>query len=606
MKLTIRTKLFAGFGAVLALLVIASLLAVSGMNKINDRTTVVAGTNAPALGVLGDIGQKMELFRASQLGFALSNTKELLASRAQSMTTATDGLAADFKLYPKYFADARDRALYKQFIDTFNGYRAMTVQIPALARAGKLADASAVANTAKDKMNDVRAVLTEWRKDNTSTTEANAKAATDEFHSARNLAILLAVIAVAIGAGIAFWISRDLSNRARRMRDAADGIAVGDVNQDVAVTGSDELADTGRAFGRMIEYLKDMAAATDRMAGGDFSVDVHPQSDRDVLGTGLARLATDIRAMVGEVSLSVASVTAASEQMAATSDEAGRAVTEIASAVGDVAQGAERQVRMVEEVRNAAGEAAAAAGTSAEGARESARAADETRQIAQAGVGAAAKATEAIESVAAASSQVSAAIHELSERSERIGGIVDTITGIAEQTNLLALNAAIEAARAGEQGRGFAVVAEEVRKLAEESQGAAGQISELIAEIQQQTSRVVGVVEDSARRTEDGVATVLETREAFERIETAVQDISARIAGIAGAAQEISAGTHHMQEQIGEVASVAEESSASAEQVSASTQETSASTQEIAASAQSLAGTATELERLVKRFKVSA
>ena len=66
------------------------------------------------------------------------------------------------------------------------------------------------------------------------------------------------------------------------------------------------------------------------------------------------------------------------------------------------------------------------------------------------------------------------AIQELSSRCERIGGIVDTITGIAEQTNLLALNAAIEAARAGEQGRGFAVVAEEVRKLAEESQDAAG------------------------------------------------------------------------------------------------------------------------------------
>ena len=64
----------------------------------------------------------------------------------------------------------------------------------------------------------------------------------------------------------------------------------------------------------------------------------------------------------------------------------------------------------------------------------------------------------------------------LAEKSEEIGAIVGTITGIADQTNLLALNAAIEAARAGEQGRGFAVVAEEVRKLAEESQKAAGEI----------------------------------------------------------------------------------------------------------------------------------
>ena len=64
-------------------------------------------------------------------------------------------------------------------------------------------------------------------------------------------------------------------------------------------------------------------------------------------------------------------------------------------------------------------------------------------------------------------------IGELSRRSERIGGIVSTITRLAEQTNLLALNAAIEAARAGEQGRGFAVVAGEVRSLAQRSAAAA-------------------------------------------------------------------------------------------------------------------------------------
>src|SRR5213075_2494444 len=116
-------------------------------------------------------------------------------------------------------------------------------------------------------------------------------------------------------------------------------------------------------------------------------------------------------------------------------------------------------------------------------------------------------ATEAIRHVAASSEQVGAAIQDLAERSERIGGIVDTITGIAEQTNLLALNAAIEAARAGEQGRGFAVVAEEVRKLAEESQSAAAQISGLVGEIQTETNKVVEVVTDSAKRTEDGVAT---------------------------------------------------------------------------------------------------
>jgi methyl-accepting chemotaxis protein len=287
---------------------------------------------------------------------------------------------------------------------------------------------------------------------------------------------------------------------------------------------------------------------------------------------------TSLAELIGKVQDSSTTVSAASQQMATTSKESGRAVGEIAQAVTDVAAGAERQVQMV-----------GATQSTAEQTGETAR---QAQEVAVAGVAAAQNASRAMESVRESNSAVTQAIRGLATKSEQIGGIVATITGIAGQTNLLALNAAIEAARAGEQGRGFAVVADEVRKLAEESQSAAAQIATLIDEIQAETQNTVAVVEDGAQRTEDGVAIVDQARAAFEQIGAHVAAVTDRIGEIVTATAE--------------VAAVAEQTSASTEQVSAATEQTTASAQEIAASAEELAGTAERLQELVGRFKLTA
>ena len=150
-------------------------------------------------------------------------------------------------------------------------------------------------------------------------------------------------------------------------------------------------------------------------------------------------------------------------------------------------------------------------------------------------------------------------------------------------------------------------MAEEVRKLAEESQGAAGQIAGLIGEIQVETEKVVGVVAEGARRTEDGAATVERARKAFQRIgERRRGHGAAASARSPPWSSQIASGAGRSRHGIGEVAAGRRAVLGLTEQVSASAEETSASTQEIAASAESLAHTAEELDALVRRFKVEA
>src|SRR5262249_23587623 len=113
----------------------------------------------------------------------------------------------------------------------------------------------------------------------------------------------------------------------------------------------------------------------------------------------------------------------------------------------------------------------------------------------------------------------------LGNKGKEVGKVVEIISGIAEQTNLLSLNAAIEAARAGEQGRGFAVVAEEVKSLAEGASRATQDITNLVQEIQDETTAAVESMEKSAKEAQGGREGIREMEKALDEIISVIENV---------------------------------------------------------------------------------
>ncbi|MBB5335424.1 methyl-accepting chemotaxis protein [Pectinatus brassicae] len=192
----------------------------------------------------------------------------------------------------------------------------------------------------------------------------------------------------------------------------------------------------------------------------------------------------------------------------------------------------------------------------------------------------------------------------LGNQSKEIGQIVNTISDIAGQTNLLALNAAIEAARAGEQGKGFAVVADEVRKLAEQSQTAAKQIADLIAQIQMHTDSAVVAMNEGSAEVKLGTEVVDMAGRTFADIVKLVNQVSGQVREIAGAVKDITNSSEEVVNSVNEIDIISRDTAAQAETVSAVTEEQSAAMDEITSSSAALAKMAEELSEAISIFKL--
>ncbi|MBJ6801325.1 methyl-accepting chemotaxis protein [Geomonas propionica] len=297
----------------------------------------------------------------------------------------------------------------------------------------------------------------------------------------------------------------------------------------------------------------------------------------------LAQTAGDFNEFVQELQGMVRQIAANSQQVVAESGRLSAGAEKIAAAAEQVAQQSTTVATAGEEMSATSGDIASNCLKASEGANLASATAQEGAQVVD-------RTVSAMADIATKVQESAQAVASLGERSDQIGAIIVTIDEIADQTNLLALNAAIEAARAGEQGRGFAVVADEVRALAERTSRATREIDDMIKAIQRETRGAVAVMEQGVEQVTAGTAEAAKSGDALRAILDQVHDVAMQVNQVATAAEEQTATT-------GEI-------SGSMQQITLIVQQTASGANESAVAARELYRNAEQLQQMVEHFQV--
>ena len=376
----------------------------------------------------------------------------------------------------------------------------------------------------------------------------SAQVNSDAARTASITMIIVIIAGVIIAIVLGIFISRIISKPVNQMVEAADKLAVGDVNVNVEADTKDEIGRLAEAFGRMIANIRTQAMAAERIADGDLTVEVDVKSENDLLGKKLSEMVRNNN----EVLTNIAS---ASEQVAAGSKQ-------VSDSSIALSQGATEQASSIEQLTASLEEISSQTKLNAQNANQANELAENAK-------------SNAIEGNAQMKEML-IAMEEINDASANISKIIKVIDEIAFQTNILALNAAVEAARAGQHGKGFAVVAEEVRNLAARSANAAKETTDMI--------------EGSIKKVEGGTKIAKDTADALNKIVNGIEKVADLVNGIAVASNEQATGIGQVNQGVMQVSEVV--------------QTNSATSQESAAASEELSSQAALLKEMVSKFKL--
>jgi methyl-accepting chemotaxis protein len=456
-----------------------------------------------------------------------------------------------------------------------------------------------------------------------------------KVETATTLTLVLVVIFAIVALVAGLWIGRLTAHSIteplfKLMVVTKDISESGDLDQKIEIEREDEIGELAKSFNHLIGYLKEMAAVSEAIAGGDLTVAIEPRSKRDTLMHAFARMTEGLRSMVKSVRDNASQVASGSNQVADASEESAKISVQASSAIDEVTSTMhEMSVNVQNMVKNTQTQASSVSETSASIDQMVAsiqRVADtskvlldishRSREEVQNGITTMDKTTDGLSRINTAIQSSGEIISALGQRADDIGKIIEVIDDLAEQTNLLALNAAIEAARAGEHGLGFAVVADEVRKLAEKSASSTKEISELISSIQKEARKAVENMERSTGIVNEGLTLGTDLQSALKKISNVVTEVYKFAQEIGAATSEQSHGstqiakattrlneiTHEINSSVEEQASGAQAVVRAMEKMRELISQTTSGSTELAASAEQMSKMSRALLEAMDRF----
>ncbi|MBC8015593.1 MAG: HAMP domain-containing protein [Sporomusaceae bacterium] len=574
MKLKIGTKIALSFGVIIALILFMSINSLLSLRTANDDLVKINGANA-RMALADEIVIQYKLTVSEIRGYVLygdevrggkveSNFNQVLTLEKELLGIAR----AERKQEVQALIDETEK--YKNIIMTeyMPVARDYNIELAAgnFAKAQELrAKLTQIAKNVAPRAAGIEKTTNDFSKINVDVAKGLIKESIENGTSVRNTSLAISVLVLLLGITIAVTLTNMIRRPVVELTAIAGQYANGDLRNSVEVKSSDEigeLADSIRIMHKsFVEMISNIRTASEQLA-------------------------------------------ATSEEMAASTEQVTSSSAEISNNMQSLAQEAESGNQSMLEASQALVQLSSLIQMAKAKADNTCKHSEKTLTAAENGrlkVDESVSKMGNIKNQAEKSSQI---ISELNDYSKQISLITDTITNLAKQTNLLALNAAIEAARAGEHGRGFAVVAEEVRKLAEQSDRGAQEITSLVKKVTEKTNVAVAAMAQNVLEVENGVSTVNEAGLSLDLILQAVKQTSTEIQEISALTSEEVANSEQIVKVIDHLASVIETVAANGEEVSASSEEQSAAMQTVAASAEETSAMAHQLKNSVDKFLV--